>query len=161
MIQVKKTSEKATFEKAHTSDTGFDLTCVDIVRKNFGLFMLDLGVQVAPPQLHFFMLLPRSSFCKSGWTMANNAGIIDNGYRGNWFLPVRRISTYDPEMVFNEDGRQDMLESIAKECEELFLGKRIAQAVLQQNHSFHQELIFTDSLDTTIRGDKGFGSSGE
>lgn len=70
-------------DKKRGSDSGYDLTFIRKVRENNGISYFDTGIAVKPPSGYYFDLVPRSSLCKLGWTIANNVGIIDSGYRGS------------------------------------------------------------------------------
>ena len=147
-IKVQKTHELATFEKAHASDTGWDLTCCDVIEKKSGLFFLDLGIRTQPPAGHYFQLYPRSSFSKTKYIVANSVGIIDTDYRGQWYLAVKPINVHYPGNFTIEDIKDDLL------------GKKVAQAVLFRMNMY-QEVQFTDKLSNTKRGEGSFGSSDE
>jgi len=145
MIKIIKLHEDATFFKAHPTDAGYDLTCIDVIKKDEDLYWLDLGIQTQPPEGHYFELVPRSSFPKSGFVMANSIGIIDEGYRGTWYMQIRPINMY-PEKWYTE------------KVSRLFLGKRVAQAILKRNENGH-EITFVNELSNSERGKGGFGST--
>ena len=153
MIQVKKTHENATFNKAFPSDAGFDLTCCGIEMKN-NAFWFDLGIQVAPPSGYYFRVVPRSSFSKTGFVLANSVGIIDETYRGNWYFVVRNIIPVE----INKNGEYPA--TILEAVQEMFLYKRVAQATLHKNYN-NFGIVFVDKLDVTDRNTGGFGSTGE
>ena len=171
MINVKMTHDKATFHKNHEDDSGWDLTCVDYEIKEGGRIALNLGIQAEPPEGHYFDMVPRSSFSKTPFIQANSVGIIDQGYRGNWYMMVRyvpfleEVTNVHPERqkkgINNGDWmlpvyyEKDYLDGLIKE---LFLGKRVAQAILRKFESDYVNI--TDTLGKTHRGENGFGSSG-
>ena len=149
LAKVNKIHKLATFDKAHDSDIGFDLTCcgwevVDGVRRLF------LGVIVEPQNDLYFMLVPRSSFCKQGWTQANCVGIIDSGYRGEWMMNIAPIAyCKEPRMYSLYHSDLDSL-----------IGPRVAQAIPQYN--LYGMVEFTEQLNMeTDRGKKGYGSTGK
>lgn len=78
----------------------------------------------------------RSSLSLKGLTLANNVGIIDSDYRGELFIAMKNESKYS-----------------------LFIdhGQRIAQAILEP---LVQCEIAEGTVDVTIRGEGGFGSTG-
>ena len=152
MIKVKKLHSDATFEKAHETDTGYDLTAVGYEYKGNGLFYIKLGVATEPQAGHYFDLVPRSSFSKTSFIFVNNIGIIDEGYRGEWMFPVRHLSVtlypYDegfPAKIINDLNEQ-------------LIGKKIAQAILRKRHDM--PIKFVNGLSATDRGSGGFGSTG-
>ncbi len=148
-IKVKKLSSIATFERAHDDDVGYDLTCVSVEEKDDKVYVLGLGVMVAPPPGTYFLMCPRSSFpLKTGWTMLNGVGVIDPGYMGEWKMVVRPYiagkmgDVKRDKIVFPND----------------FIGMKVAQAVLYDTNTPNVEIV--DELNDTIRGDGGFGSTG-
>lgn len=51
------------------------------------------GVHVTPPHDHYFELVPRSSLAKSGFSMANSVGIIDEDFTGDILVALRDHKT--------------------------------------------------------------------
>lgn len=150
MIKVKKLHPDATFEKAHDIDSGYDLTAVDWVYKENGLFHIKLGVAIEPPPGYYFDLVPRSSFSKTGFIFVNNVGVIDEGYRGEWMFPIRYLA--DP-LCSNFSKR-----FVANKIIDDLIWTKIAQAILRKRHDMPVEFI--DKLSETKRGEGGFGSTG-
>ena len=163
--KVKFLHPNATFKKAHPSDSGYDLTACGYEYKGNGLWFVNLGIAVEPPEGFYFEVVPRSSFAKKPFVLANEIGVIDASYRGDIKFPVRH------RMIqwFNDKGRvfvrgecfdfeflKAMIEKDIKHC---LLNQRIAQAVLRKYYD--SEIIAVDSLEDTERGANGFGSSGE
>ncbi|MCP4296904.1 MAG: dUTP pyrophosphatase [Proteobacteria bacterium] len=127
--------------RAHHSDSGMDLTLMKVVEKRDNVFLFDTGVSIEPPEGYYTELYPRSSMYKYDFIMANSVGIIDSGYRGILFLPMRYLGS--------EDG--------FKKAQSL-IGNRVGQLILKKLEPF--ELMITDELKGSERGEKGFGSSG-
>lgn len=150
MIKVKKLNNKATFQKASNQDVGYDVTCCDIKYKEDGRIVLDLGIQVEPPDGFYFEIVPRSSFSKTGFIMANSVGIIDPEYRGNWKMMIRYL----------EGDTFGLVKEFTDIVTDTFLNKRVAQAILRKFNT-HQEIEFVEELSETNRGSDGFGSTGE
>tara|TARA_R100000808_G_C2105827_1_gene121465 strand:+ start:152 stop:574 length:423 start_codon:yes stop_codon:yes gene_type:complete len=135
---VKKTKKDAIIpSKAHPSDTGYDLTVVDVVKTVGNVTLYGTGIQLCPPEGYYFELVPRSSVIKTGYIQANSIGIIDYSYRGEVMVPLLKI---DPS------------------AEDLRLPYRIGQLVLRQLIPCTMKEV--DSLDDTERGSGGFGSTG-
>jgi len=86
---------------------------------------------------HFF-LVPRSSIYKTGIMMANSVGIIDKSYRGELKAPVWSMTG----------------ESIVQQGDRLF-------QILAPDMGWIRNVRLVDSLPSTDRGEKGFGSSGK
>jgi len=151
ITKIKFTDKRATFKQAHKTDSGFDLTGCSYENKGNGLWMIDLGVQVQPPEGYYWKLVPRSSFSKTPFIFPHNVGIIDQNYLGNWMFPVKYFSS-----IFKGDS----ISFISACIEDQLIGKRIAQAVLEKRYDTKIE-IFTGEWEQTDRGAGGFGSSGK
>ena len=106
---------------------------------------IDLEIQCAAfscPSLQprSFFLYPRSSIVKTPLRLANSAGIIDSGYRGNIMAVVDNIKDYD----YTVKKDQRLFQLCAPNLEEICV--RVVQT-LPQIH--------------TNRGKGGFGSTGK
>ena len=126
--------------KAHQSDTGFDLTVVDIVKRideNTALY--GTGIKAVPPSGYYFEIVPRSSISKTGYILSNNIGIIDQSYRGELLVALTKINPDAPDIE---------------------LPCRIAQLIPREYIHFIPVIVPDDSISDTTRGDGGFGSSG-
>lgn len=100
---------------------------------------IPLGFAAAIPKGYVGLLLPRSGVgAKHGLELNNTCGVIDADYRGEWVAVMRTKSG-------NEFCWQ------AKD--------RVLQCVLVPVLSV--DLVLTDDLDPTERGEGGFGSSGK
>jgi dUTP pyrophosphatase len=87
---------------------------------------------------HAYLLMQRSSISKTTLRMANSVGLIDQDYRGSIMAALENTS--DQEVSFPR-------------------GTRLVQLVQADLQPFKVE--FTKSkLDTTERGEGGFGSTG-
>lgn len=126
--------------RAHHDDAGYDLCSAEAAsigpgeRANVGT-----GVAVAIPGGHAGLVLPRSGLAaRHGISLVNAPGLIDAGYRGE--VRVLLLNT-DREAAF-----------------EIAPGDRIAQLVIVRHEA--PELVELDTLDDTVRGAGGFGSTG-
>lgn len=70
-------------EKSRISDTGYDLHLIKKIKEVNGVHYFDTCIRVQPEYGYYFDLVGRSSISKTGWTLANNIGIIDMSYRGS------------------------------------------------------------------------------
>lgn len=84
-----------------------------------------------------FFLMPRSSIYKTPLRMSNSIGLIDSGYRGNLKVPLDNVSDADYTITKYQ---------------------RLFQIVAPNAGSFN--LVLSDTLSETIRGENGFGSTG-
>lgn len=125
--------------KARASDSGYDLTLMDIKKTDGEVIFYGTGIKLRPDYGWYFDLVPRSSISKTGYMLANSIGIIDRTYLGEIIVPLIKIDKNKPD---------------------LSLPCRVVQVIPRQiiNVDF-KEISEEDILDTE-RGAKGFGSSG-
>lgn len=126
--------------RAHDDDAGYDLRASEAATlPPGGRESVGTGVAVAIPEGHAGLVLPRSGLAaRHGISLVNAPGLIDAGYRGE--VRVLLLNT-DREASFD-----------------IAPGDRIAQLVIVRHEA--PELVEVDSLDETVRGDGGFGSTG-
>lgn len=127
-------------------DSGVDIYCVTNVTIQAGeTKRLDFGIRCAlfckkdaswVPSA--FYLVPRSSISKTPLRMSNNLGIIDSGYRGSIMGAVDNIKMVD----YCVEKGQRLFQIVAPDL-----------AVI--------EISLVDELDNTLRGVRGFGSTGD
>jgi dUTP pyrophosphatase len=125
--------------KAHSNDTGWDVYCTDDVIIAPGESkVVPIGLQLAFISPGYWIQVA----CRSGLGFKHNLavhpGIIDEGYRGSLDILFR-----------NFDGTRT--HTFKK-------GDKVAQLVVFKNEL--SEVLFTDEVSETKRGEKGFGSSG-
>jgi dUTP pyrophosphatase len=126
--------------RAHDGDAGYDLYALEPASIGPGeRASVGTGIALAIPEGWAGLVLPRSGLAaRHGITLPNAPGLIDAGYRGE----VRVL-------LLNTDPRERF---------EISAGDRIAQLLLVRHES--PELIEVESLEETVRGAGGFGSSG-
>ena len=135
---VKNHSQAVTPSKAYPSDTGYDLTIIDVKKKlNNGVVLFDTGISVKPPEGYYTEIVPRSSLSKTGWMLANSLGIIDSSDRGNVLIALIKI---DPN---------------ASEFQIPFCKFQLILRKLEV-----AEMLEVSTLEDTERGEGGFGSTG-
>lgn len=101
--------------------------------------LIPTGVAISIPTGTVAVLSARSGLsAKKGIAAANGIGVIDSDYRGEIFFSAINLST---------------------EAYEITPGERICQMMLLPVLAMN--LLETDSLDDTERGDGGFGSTGK
>lgn len=123
--------------RAHQTDVGYDIYSIEDYIIPIGQQKeVKTGVHLILPEGMFAQVNTRSSFGKNGYYVHH--GVIDPGYTGE-------ISIF----VFNLCGTTEL--KIKK-------GDKIAQIVFHKAE--YPQLIRSDFLPTTERGEKGFGSSG-
>jgi dUTP pyrophosphatase len=129
-------------QKAHSDDSGYDIYITHKIKDyGNGVSCYGTGIAIEPPPGFYFELYSRSSLPKSGYTLANNVGIVDYGYRGELMVQLYKLSP---------------------ETKELKFPARVAQVILKRNESLFQNKSFTEveELSRTYRGNGGLGSTG-
>jgi dUTP diphosphatase len=126
--------------QAHEGDAGYDLHAAEPVTLGPGeRASVGTGIAVAIPAGQAGLVIPRSGLAaRHGISVVNAPGLIDSGYRGE--LRV---------LLLNTDRSEPF---------EVQAGDRIAQLVLVDVETSGIEEV-TD-LDETVRGARGFGSTG-
>lgn len=100
--------------------------------------MVPTGVRLAIPPGYEAQVRPRSGLAaRHGVTMVNSPGTIDSDYRGEI---------------------QVILINLGQDAVEFRRGERIAQLVVSPVAK--ARLVFVQSLEETVRGEGGFGSTG-
>lgn len=127
--------------RAHPGDAGLDLVAVEgaDLPSGGGRAAVATGLEVAVPQGHAGLVLPRSGLARRhGVTLANAPGLIDAGYRGELVV-----------LMINHGPRPYRVQP----------GDRIAQLVIAPVALC--AAVAVDELPPSDgRGDGGFGSTG-
>ena len=109
-----------------------------IILKPFERRLVNTGLYAQLEKGYEIQVRPRSGLAlKKGITVLNSPGTIDADYRGE--IGVVLINLSNDDFTINS-------------------GDRIAQLVVSKHEQPNLEQ--TDSLDSTSRGEKGFGSTG-
>ena len=126
--------------RAHDDDAGYDLFASEAAELGPGeRAAVGTGIALAIPGGHAGLVLPRSGLARDhGIALVNAPGLIDSGYRGE--LRVLLLNT-DPAETFRVEP-----------------GDRIAQLVLTPIVT--ADVVETQALSESTRGESGFGSSG-
>lgn len=95
------------------------------------------GCQPTEDTVHYWML-PRSSISKTGLLLLNSVGVIDRTYRGE--LMAFLWNTKDTPVTVSK-------------------GDRLVQ-IVAPDMGWMSQVSVVDSLDSTVRGSGGFGSTG-
>lgn len=145
-LYVKLLREGATLPMRQTEGSaGYDIAALpeeEVTLLPGEIALIPTGLAVAPedcPDCKVVLLLyARSSLAsKFGVTLANCVGVVDADYRGELKIP---------------------LINLGKEPFTVRRGERIAQLVVTP--VLLPEIVQADVLDTTARGEGGFGSTG-
>jgi len=118
---------------------GFDLHAIeDLILKPGQRALVGTGLAIALKKGYELQIRPRSGLAlKYGITCLNTPGTIDSDYRG------------EVKVLLINHGSEDF---------EIKKGERIAQGVV--NQIIQAKLVEVDELDSTERGEHGFGSTG-
>lgn len=122
--------------KSRASDSGYDLTLISVIKQVGDVTFYGTGITVKPPTGFYLDLVPRSSLSKQGYMLANNTGIIDNTYRGEIIVALRKF-----------DGFKD-----------LELPAKVVQIIPRKR--YHFDVVEASNTEKTSRNDGGFGSTG-
>jgi dUTP pyrophosphatase len=126
---------------AHPGDAGVDLYARhDVELAPGSRAVVATGVAIALPAGFVAFVLPRSGLAaKLGIGLVNSPGTIDAGYRGEIAVVLLNTDTTETAAIRR--------------------GDRIAQLVVQP--VWTARFIEVDNLPGSIRGEGGFGSSGQ
>jgi dUTP pyrophosphatase len=126
--------------QAHEGDAGYDLHAAEGAVLGPGeRASVGTGIAVEIPGRHAGLVLPRSGLAaEHGIALVNAPGLIDSSYRGE--LRVLLLNT-DRDQAFEVEP-----------------GDRIAQLVIVRPEM--PDLTEVEALKETVRGVRGFGSTG-
>jgi dUTP pyrophosphatase len=138
-----ESSDEGNSLRLERGDAGFDLYFPeDVTFKSHKMTMVDLGIACEglsdnDSRNVCYSLECRSSISKTPLRLANSRGIIDAGYRGNLMVAIDNIS--------------DEAYSVQR-------GMRLFQICGRYLESINVDVV--DELSDSIRGNDGFGSTG-
>lgn len=130
-----KGSEGAACYDAYARDITFD--------HGTNSAIIHLGFATEIPKGWKGVIVPRSSFTKSGWIMANSPGIVDSDYRGEWMM---RISPLNGRL--DDNGLP------------FTIGERCCQIYFEKMDDVEMVEV-VEELSDTVRNTGGFGSTGK
>ena len=143
LVPIKRLSDTAIIPtRGSKYAAGYDLYAdiKEAIQINPGdTFKVSSGIAIAIPKGCFGGIYPRSGLAtKQGLAPANKVGVIDSDYRGPIIVALYNQSNI-PQIIHP--------------------GDRIAQLIIQPYWQFDWDEV--DELDTTDRGEDGFGSTGK
>ena len=125
-------------EPAIDGDAGYDLYASETkIVPSKSSASIKTGICIQLPPGYWFEIMPKSGLATKHNISVHN-GVIDNGYRGEIIIHVYNHG--DVDYMFNKNDK-------------------VAQGVLRQQIVF--ELAEVTDLTDSIRGEKGFGSTGK
>jgi dUTP pyrophosphatase len=140
-VKVKKLHPDAVIPRySKAGDAAMDLTAISVDKDEYGNAVYKTGLAIEIPEGYVGLLFPRSSNSKTDLYLTNHVGVVDSGYRG--------------EIMFKYRGVRGLLDAkiYAK-------NERVGQLIILPYPQI--ELIESDTLSETERGDGGFGSTGK
>lgn len=140
-VKIKKLDSRAIIPSyAHPGDAGMDVTAigVDYDRKN-QCYMYHTGLAFEVPEGYVMLIFPRSSNRKTNYYLCNHVGVLDSSYRGELMFAFKSRDYGDTDMPYK-------------------IGDRIGQIIILP----YPQISFTevDELESSERGEGGFGSTG-
>lgn len=142
-LKIKKLCEKAVVPKRATEGSaGVDLyACIDepVTLNGGGVALIPTGIAISLPSNEYgaFVFARSGLAVKHGIGLLNSVGVIDSDYRGE--IKVGVINQFDTPYTIEP-------------------GERIAQLVVMPVCPL--PTVEVDTLDSTARGEGGFGSTG-
>jgi dUTP pyrophosphatase len=142
-------------EKQNSDDSGVYWKSIDYIEYETNLY-------IAPSAMTFHTLIhPRSSISKYNLVLANSIGLVDNDYRGMVICRFKYIwqpndLLYVPQPI-GANYVSGLVSARPNEDKIYKKGDKIAQLVFGQTVQVEFELV--DELQTTQRGEGGFGST--
>lgn len=138
-IRVKKLHKDTTIPSyAKEGDAGMDLTAISVeFTQDYVSYKTGLAIEI--PYGYVGLLFPRSSNSKKDMLLSNSVGVIDSGYRGEIELRFKIIkNAEDSPLIYRS-------------------GDRVGQLIIMPIP--HINLIESETLSDSIRGEGGFGST--
>lgn len=125
---------------AHKGDAGLDLySTIDCIIRPLERKRIPTGIKISIPEGYAGFVQPKSGLAiNNGIGLLNSPGLIDSGYRGEVCA-----------ILINFDPKEDF--KIKK-------GDKICQLVIQKVEKV--KLTVVEKLDSSDRGEGGFGSTG-
>lgn len=137
-LQVQKLHPQAKLPSfAHDADAGMDMYCLeDVVVKANSRAQIKTGIALGIEKGYVGLVWDKSGLAsKAGLTIIG--GVVDAGYTGEILILMHNISDTDYKFT---------------------AGHKITQILIQKVE--HPELVEVESLQESVRGAEGFGSTG-
>lgn len=144
IVKVQKKREGAIIpQRATVGAAGMDLyACIDeditIKAGESALVATGIAIELPSKEMAAFVFARSGLATKFGIALANSVGVVDSDYRGEIYVSLRNFSTQDYTVKQNE---------------------RIAQMIIMP--VLPVSFCEVESLEDTVRGEGGFGSTGK
>lgn len=133
---------------------GWDVVCTEIEHVNEDFVICWLGFAMTPPDGYKITLVPRSNLTKSKWVLQNSPCLGDSDFIGQYSLRFRCIPNGVSVKRFEPFVHSPL--NYTKFPYEV--GDRVGQIYLEE--VIPMEFTLVESLESTERGDGGWGSTG-
>lgn len=183
-VKFKKLDERAVIPSyAHDGDVGMDLTAISVeYNKEKDMYIYHTGLAFESDKHYGQFLFPRSSNRKTDAYLCNSVGIADSAiYRGEIIICFKNRDSIETtaklaainsfmKSVINEESNEKILNDTRKTFNEVLekaenlefapykVGDKVAQMVFFSYPEVN--LIESEILSETERGENGFGSTG-
>lgn len=159
-IKFKRLNEDAWLPKyAHEGDVGMDMKAIGVeYDEEHDVYIYHTGIALESDYGYGVFLFPRSSNCKTDAYLTNGVGIADSAiYRGEIQFRYKNRTPYKKSFKEFCLGRIDMFRVMQRAP--YGIGDRIGQMVVLPYPKV--ESVEVEELSETVRGNKGFGSTGK
>jgi dUTP pyrophosphatase len=168
-IKIKKLHPDAVIPSySKLGDAGQDLVCVSRHFDAEGCVVYGTGLSFEIPEGHVGLIFPRSSNAKKDLILTNSVGVIDSGYRGEVMFKFKPVPFFadkgegfgedTPSFDFTVTPGSRFADSFEYGVELYSVGDRVGQIIIMP----YPQVVFVESEDLTetVRGEGGFGSTG-
>jgi len=163
-VYFSKIKEEGVIPSKNVEDAGFDIYGIiedDLIIKKGEVKLIPTGIASAISDDYYFQLQERGSTGTKG--LSQRCGVIDSGYRNEWFVPINNTTTKDIVILKNYNDR---IENLPIKYENYIVypdTKAICQAVILPVPKTEVKEITYDELlkMESIRGLGRLGSSGK
>ncbi len=144
-VKFKKNHPDAAAPLQSEGNAGMDMTAIS-KEETADFIEYDTGISMEIPDGYVGLLFSRSSVSKMDLTLCNAVGVVDSSYRGTIRFRFKCIAM---PIDFALDDLDYKVYNV---------GDRIGQLIIIPYPKI--ELIESDELSSTERGDNGYGSTG-
>lgn len=168
-VKVRRLSENAVIPMyGKPGDAGMDLTATSRSFDSEGNVVYGTGLAFEIPEGHVGLIFPRSSNAKKDLILTNSVGVVDSGYRGEVMFKFKPVPFFADEgcgdgtntenFDFTVTPGSRFADSFEFGIELYEVGDRVGQIIIMP----YPQVVFIESEDltATLRGDGGFGSTG-
>jgi len=163
-VYFSKIKEEGIIPSKNVEDAGYDIYGIikeDVVIRSGEIKMIPTGIASAISDDYYFQLQERGSTGTKG--LSQRCGVIDSGYRNEWFVPINNTTNKDIVILKNYSDRKDSVENSYINYIIYPDTKAICQAIIlpipktEVEEIAYEELLKMES----IRGLGNLGNSGK